>query len=422
MQAYQSPPCPYCGATWNQPGAQACANCRNPLPPPQPTYAPPGYPQGQPPVPPQGYGAPNYPPQAYPQQPPYPGAPPGYPGQPGYPAYGPPGYPQQPGAYGPDPAYGAYAPQGQPTAAAGTTLELFGRTVTLPVALPPALLQYTERIARGASRLGVGLVVALVLLVVFVAVIPAVASGQTSSATQTLKAAASHQDKVDTAFTQALTLRASPADPTAAKAQFDKLAKSFNDGLTLVESDEAALTSIDQRLAVLQWVTPSKSASIADARHGVAAALSGLRQGDQALTAAVNEIRVIQPYNEALIDYTKIGVALAKRDLVAAGAPYPDAQQKIELAISYSHAAGLPPQIAKQVSSFSDVLINTESLVQAIQGKDAAGIKKYTDARNAALAAMSSPAETVPADYESKTFGPMQKAYDAAMKAIKSAS
>src|SRR5256885_9129719 len=289
MQAYQSPPCPYCGATWNQPGAQACGDCRNPLPPPQPTYAPPGYPQGQ--QPPQGYGAPNYPPQAYPQQPQYPGPPPAFPGQPGYPAYGPPGYPQQPGAYGPDPAYGPYAPQGQPTAAAGTTLELFGRTVTLPVALPPALLQYTERIARGASRLGVGLVVALVLLVVFVAVIPAVASGQTSSATPTLKAAGSHQDKVDTAFTQALTLRASPADPNPAKAQFDKLAKSFNDGLALVQSDEAALTSIDQRLAVLQWVTPSKRASIAEARHRVAAALNGLKQAEQALTAASNEIR-----------------------------------------------------------------------------------------------------------------------------------
>ena len=39
-----------------------------------------------------------------------------------------------------------------------------------------------------------------------------------------------------------------------------------------------------------------------------------------------------------------------------------------------------------------------------------------------ALAAMASPAETLAADYESKTFGPMQKAYDAAMKAIKSAS
>ena len=420
MQAYQSPPCPYCGVTWNQPGAQACANCRNPLPPPQPTYAPPGYPQGQ--QPPQGYGAPNYPPQAYPQPPQYPGAPAGYPGQPGYPSYGPPGYPQQPGAYGPDPGYAPYPAQGQPAATAGTTLQLFGRTFTLPVALPPVLLQYQERIARGATRLGFGLVAVLVLLVLFVGVIPALASGQTSSASQTLKTVASHQGKVDAVFTQALTLRASPADPTAAKTQFDKLAKSFNDGVTLVQSDEAALTSIDQRLAVLQWVAPSKSASIVEARHRVAAALTGLKQAEQALTAASNEIHVIQPYNEALIDYAKIGVALAKRDLVAAGAPYPDAQQQIELAISSSHAAGLPPQIAKQVSSFSDVLVNTESLVQAIQAKDAAGIKKYTDARNAALAAMASPAETLAADYESKTFGPMQKAYDAAMKAIKSAS
>ena len=420
MQAYQSPPCPYCGATWNQPGAQACANCRTPLPPPQPAYAPPGYPQGQ--QPPPGYGAPNYPPQGYPQQPQYPGAPPAYPGQPGYPAYGPPGYPQQPDAYGPDPGYAPYAPQGQQAEAAGTTLQLFGRTFTLPVALPPALLRYPERIARGAPRVGFALVAVVVLVVLFIGVIPAVASGQASSANQAVKSAASHQDKVDAAFTQALTLRASPADPIAAKAQFDKVAKSLNDGLTLVQSDEAALTSIDQRLAVLQWVTPSKRASIADTRHRVDAALSGLKQADLALTAAVNEIRVIQPYNEALIDYAKIGVALAKHDLVAAGAPYPDAQQKIELAISYSHAAGLPPQIAKQVNSFSEVLTNTESLVQAIQAKDAAGIKKYTDARNAALTAMASPQETVPADYESKTFGPMLKAYDAAMKAIKSAS
>ena len=41
---------------------------------------------------------------------------------------------------------------------------------------------------------------------------------------------------------------------------------------------------------------------------------------------------------------------------------------------------------------------------------------------NAALKAMSAPDETLPADYETKTFGPMQKSYDAAMKAIKSGS
>src|SRR6184192_3245926 len=41
MQAYQSVPCLYCGATWNPPGAQTCAKCHNPLAAGQPVYAAP---------------------------------------------------------------------------------------------------------------------------------------------------------------------------------------------------------------------------------------------------------------------------------------------------------------------------------------------------------------------------------------------
>jgi hypothetical protein len=418
MQAYQSAPCPYCGITWNQPGAQTCANCRNQLPPPPASYAPPGYApaqQGQP------YGQPNYPQQGYPQQPQYPGAPQGYPGQPGqpggYPSYAPPGYGQtpgypQPGAYGqPYPGYGPT----QAPAAAGTTLRVFGQTVTLPVALPPALLRYQRQIVTGA----VGLVVLLVLLF---GVMPAVATSQISDANQSLATAASHQAKVDAVFAQLIASSNSSSDPNALKTQFAKLAISFDDGLTVVQSDETALKGVDQRLSLIKWGAPSKSAQITTERQRLAAALAGLQQADKAMTSAVNEAKVIQPYLDALIDYAKMSAALSKHDLVGAGAPYPDAQQKIELAMSLSGAPGLAPQFAKQVSSFNDVLTNTESLIQAIQAKDPAGIKKYTDATNAALKAMSSPEATLPADYESKTFGPMQKAYDVAMKAIKTRS
>lgn len=393
MQAYQSPPCPYCGITWNQPGAQTCANCRNPLPPPQTGYAPPY--------------------QNYPQPPPqYPGPPPGYQGQQGYPPYGPPGYPQQSG-YGQDPGYATYAPGA--TATPRTTLRLFGQTFTLPVALPPVIVRYVPAIVN----IAIGLAVALVLVA---GVIPLVATNQISSAKQSLVAAVSHQAMVDDAFTQFFTAKSFTGDPTTFKAHFDKQAKSFNDGLTLVKSDEAALQSASQWLSIIQWVAPSKRAAITTQLNRINNALVGIKQADQAMTAAVNEAKVIQPYTDALIDYTKIAAAVAKRDVAAAGAPYPDAQQKIQQAVSNSHAAGLPPQLAKQVSSFNDVLTNTESLVQAIQAKDSAGIKKATDAINAALKAMSSPGETVPPDYESKTFGPMQKAYDAAMKTIMTAA
>jgi hypothetical protein len=430
MQAYQSAPCPYCGVTWNQPGAQTCANCRNQLPPPQASYTPPGYApgpqQGPPPsapgqAPGYPYGAPNYPPQGYPQAPPsYPGAPAGYPGQPGqppqFPTYAPPGYappqgyPQQPGAYGQ--GYPTYAPDAA-AAAPGTTLRLFGQTFTVPVAVPPAVLQYQKQIAYGV----VGV---LALLIVLFGITPVLASSQISAGNQALTAAASHQSRVDAVFVQFMGAQSNTSDPNAMKAQFDKLASSFNDGLALVQSDEAAVNSSDQRLTYLQWVTPSKAADITMERHRLDAALAGLKQADTAMTAAVNEARVIQPYIDALIDYTKMGAALGKHDLVGAGALYPDAQAKVQTAISLAGAPGLPPQIAKQLNSFNDLLTDTESLIQAIQAKNAADIKKYTDLGSAALKAMSSAAETLPADYESKTFGPMQKAYDAAMKAIKS--
>src|SRR2546425_12636838 len=112
MQAYQSAPCPYCGATWNPPGAQVCANCRNALPAPPPGYAPPGY--APPGYPPQGQE------QGYPPMPQYPVAPSGYPGQPAqpgppYPTYSLPVYGQGPGnhhqpwEYGPRPGTRSHA-------------------------------------------------------------------------------------------------------------------------------------------------------------------------------------------------------------------------------------------------------------------------------------------------------------------------
>jgi len=319
-----------------------------------------------------------------------------------------PGYAEQPTGYGQDPGH---TPAER--AAPGTTLRLFGQTFTIPVALPPAVGRYLPRIATGAVGVAA-------LLVLFVGILPPVATAQMSGANQSLVTAASHQDKIDAVFTQFFDAKSYTNDPTANKNHFDKIAKSSSDGLAQVKSDEAAVGAVELRLTVLQWLTPSKFAGIAAVRHRLNVALAGLKQADQALTAAVNEANVIQPYIDALIDYTKMGAALAKRDWAAAGAPYSDAQQKIGLTISYSHAAGLPPQIAKQVSSFKDVLTNGEGLIQATQAKDAAGIKTYTDAINVALKAMSSPDEIVPADYETRTFGPMQKAYDAAMKAIKS--
>ena len=312
MQAYQSAPCPYCGVTWNPPGAQTCGNCRNPLPPPQAAYTPPGYapgpPQGPPPsgpgqAPGYPYGAQNYPQPGYPQSPQqYPGAPAGYPGQPPqYPSYAPPGYPSgyppQPGAEAQ--GYPSYAPAAAP-AAPSTTLRLFGQSITVPVALPPALVQYQKQVVYGV----VGVIA---LLIVLFGITPGLATSQITGGSQALITAASHQARVDAVFVQLIGEQSGSSDPNAMKAQFDKLATSFNDGLALVQSDEAALKSSDQRLSILQWVTPSKGAEIASERHRLAAALAGLQQADNAMTAGVNMEMTSSTFRDTLAAAVKNG-------------------------------------------------------------------------------------------------------------------
>lgn len=413
MQAYQSAPCPYCGVTWNPPGAQACGNCRNGLPPAPPAYGPPGY---LPPAYPQpGSAAPGQPQQPY-----------GYPGQPQLGGYVP--QPTPPNQYGypptgykpgepyaqPQAPYAGYVPQAPAAAAAArSSLQLFGRSVTLPFAIPAILLPYQQYLLLVPAAVAA-------LAVLLVGVTPALAGSQIDHAQQAIKATASHQAKVDTAFARFFSPQGGSSDPNVEKAALQQDAKTFNDALASLQSDEATLRSSDQSLSLLQPVSPLKSRAIASERHRLAVALSGLGQAERALTAAVNEASVALPYIDALIDYAKMGAALGKHDLVGAGAPYPDAQQRLELAMSLDHAAGLSPAISKQVSSFNDALNGTEALIQALQAKDAAAIKKANDSVQAAVKAMGSPAETVPADYESKTFGPMQKAYDSALKALKS--
>jgi len=424
MQAYQSAPCPYCGATWNPPGAQACANCRNALPPPSPGYAPPGYPpqgQEQQPPAPAPYGAPNYPPQGYPQMPQYPGAPNGYPGQPGqpgspYPTYAPPGYaqgpgyPQQPGAYGQAPGYPTYAADAP--ASGSTALRLFGQTFTVPMALPPIVVRYQQELAY--AILGV-----VGLMVLLLGVTPALASSQIAGADQAVATAVIHQSKIDAGFASFFAPDSSATDLAGLKAQAVKDLQSIDNALAIVQADEAALRGADQRLVVLQFVAPPSGAAIAAERQRLKTALDGLKQADEALTAGSNQGKVMMPALDAMIDFTKMYAAIGKHDLAGAGAPYPDAQQKLQLAMSLDHAPGVPDALAKQISAFNDLVSNTESLVQAIANKDAAATKKYSDAVQAGLKTLTALEAALPADYEVKTYAHLQKGYDAAMKSLK---
>jgi hypothetical protein len=302
-----------------------------------------------------------------------------------------------------------------PPAAPGTTLQLFGRTVQLPVALPPGVVRYLPAI-KGVAGWAAALVAALVLIG---GILPAVASSQISSADQALAIASTHQSKVEGGFASLFAPHLSTNDLNVIQTQAVKDAQSVNGALAIVRADEAALDGANLRLMILQWLAPPSRSAIARERVRLSTGRDGLGQADMALTAGANQAKVLLPVYDAMIGFTKMYTAMGKRDLAGAGAPYPDAHRKVQLAMSLDHAPGVPEALAKEVSAFNDLLNNIESLVQAIQSKDAAGTKKYSDAVQAGLKTMSTLPKTIPADYQIKTYGPMQKAYDRAMTTIK---
>ena len=354
----------------------------------------------------------------------YPGAPSGYPGQPteqapSYPGYAPPGYPQAPGypqppeGYGPPPGYPGYAPGAAPAAGpASTTLRLFGQTFTVPVALPPIVVRYQQELAYVVLGL-IGLIVLLF------GVMPALASSQIAGGDQAVATAVIHQSKVDAGFATFFAPDSKATDLAAIKAQAVKDSQSVNNALAIVQADESALRGVDQRLLVLQFVSPASGAAIAGERRRLKTALDGLKQADEALTAGSNQAKVMLPVLDAMIDFTKMYAAIGKHDLAGAGAPYPDAHEKLEVALSLDHAPGVPDALAKQLSAFNDLVNNTESLVQAISNKDAAATKRYSDAVQAGIKTLTALQAALPADYEVKTYAHLQKGYDAAIKSLK---
>ncbi|TMD84380.1 MAG: hypothetical protein E6I74_03015 [Chloroflexi bacterium] len=272
------------------------------------------------------------------------------------------------------------------------------------MALPPIVVRYQQELAYAI----LGLVGLLVLLF---GVTPALATSQVAGADQAVATAVIHQSKVDAGFASFFAPDSSAKDLAGLKAQAAKDLQSVDNALAIVQADESALRGADQRLLVLQFVAPASGAAIAQERQRLKTALDGLKQADEALTAGSNQGKVMMPALDAMIDFTKMYAAIGKHDLAGAGAPYPDAQQKLE--------PGVPDALAKQISAFNDLVNNTESLVQAIANKDAAATKKSSDAVQAGLKTLTALEGALPADYEVKTYAHLQKGYDDAIKSLK---
>jgi hypothetical protein len=261
----------------------------------------------------------------------------------------------------------------------------------------------------------------IVILAALFAVLPAIASAQISNAEQAIATTVSHKDTVDAGFTNLFaSAPSSMNDLTAAKAEIARHFQAVDDALALVQTDEHDLEALDQPLAILEVIALPSHAAIAGERQRIDTALSGLKQADGGLTIGSEEGKVMAPFVDALIGLSKMNAALSKRDLGGAAAAYPDTLQSLQQAIDLAQAPGLPAGTLEQLHAMNNLLQIYQNFIQALQNHDLTAARADAASIQKLGKTFQSVSNAVPPDWELKTFGPNLKAYDAAMRALKS--
>jgi hypothetical protein len=269
------------------------------------------------------------------------------------------------------------------------------------------------------------LAIAAVILLGLVAV--AVMMGRSAAATEAkaLSGVVFDEPTVDAALSQFLSAAeiSQDAGPAAARAESDRRLSQYREALGHVRAQEQVLQQTRSTLALLGPLSLGDGPGSA-LDHRAATALSGLRQADQALTAASDQEVVGRAIYEALLREHTMLDAIGKQQFAQSHQAAADARQAIAPAESREHNNDVPPRVLVIVHSVRTMIDATDSLAFATsrQQTDAA-----TTAQHELNAAISSFQEEndigATADtnqWNTDRYGPMLNAYDVAVQYLTS--
>src|SRR6266849_2946536 len=201
---------------------------------------------------------------------------------------------------------------------------------------------------RGRSRSWLLLaVVAIVLLVVF-AIAYAVNSArmvdaQVRQANQAVKLAIQHRDTVDKAINDYVEANV-PSDPAGYKALVDKDLPEVEAALLTVRSDQASVKAADANLGSARFLTPRKRDAQAAEVNLTQAARSGLANAEQVLGDIHDQLLVLQPLAQGVIEMRGLIAKAQTNDLSGALAAFPSAKQQGQVALDRAHRADIPAE------------------------------------------------------------------------------
>jgi hypothetical protein len=227
---------------------------------------------------------------------------------------------------------------------------------------------------RRRSRAGLLVAVVAIVIVLVLAIGYAVNSARTvdaqvRQADQALKLAVQHRDTVDKAINDYVEADV-PRDPAGYKALVDKDLPEVEAALGMVRSDQASVKAADANLGSAGFFTLTKRDAQAAEAKLTQSARSGLANAEQVLVDIHDQLLMLQPLVQGVIEMRGLIAKAQANDLNGALAAFASAKRQVQTALDRSHRADIPAEYGVLAGLLKSGLDALQQELAAIQAND----------------------------------------------------
>jgi hypothetical protein len=230
--------------------------------------------------------------------------------------------------------------------------------------------------SRGRLLVAVGAIVLLLVLAIAYAVNSArTVDAQVRQADQALKLAVQHRDTVDKAINDYVDASV-PADPAGYKALVDKDLPEVEAALRTVRGDEVSVKAADANLGSTSVLTLTKrDPQVAEAKL-TETARSGLANAEQVLVDIHDQLLMLQPLAQGVIEMRGLIAKAQANDLNGALTAFGSAKQQVQIALDRSHRADIPAEYGVLAGLLKSGLDALQQEIAGLQANNASAVRQ----------------------------------------------
>jgi hypothetical protein len=233
-----------------------------------------------------------------------------------------------------------------------------------------------RRRRRGRLLVALFAVVLLVILAIAYAVNSArMVDAQVRQADQALRLAVQHRGTVDKAINDYVEANV-PSDPAGYKGLVDKDLPEVEAALRTVRTDQASVKGAGADLGSGGLLTLTKRDAQAAEAKLTEAGRSGLANAEQVLVDIRDQLVMLQPLVEGVIEMRGLIAKAQANDLNGALAGFPSAKQQVQAALDRSHQADIPAEYGVLAGLLKSGLDALQQEIAAIQANNPSAVRQ----------------------------------------------